>query len=101
MSQGLASTYTYVASSLDGRASFLDLKVMADSHEMTRHAQRLLADHRSCDKVEVWADSVCVAVVERQPDDATAPSGWRSQPRAFFERSGSGSREEKCVKTED
>ena len=72
MSQGQAPTYTYVASSLDGRTSFLDLKVAADSDEMTRHAHRLLADHRSCDKVEVWADSACVAVVTRQ-DGAAAP----------------------------
>ncbi len=74
MSQGLPSTYTYVASSLDGRTSFLDLKVIGDPDDLTLHAHRLLADHRSCDKVEVWADSVCVAVVARQPDGATAPS---------------------------
>jgi hypothetical protein len=61
---------TYAASSLDGRASFLDLGIAGDRDEMTRHAHRLLADHRSCDKVEVWADSVRVAVVTRQQDAA-------------------------------
>jgi hypothetical protein len=72
MNQGQPSTYTYVASSLDGRTSFLDLKVTGDQDEMTRHAHRLLVDHRSCDKVEIWADSACVAVVTRG-DGAAAP----------------------------
>lgn len=67
MSQGQIPTYTYVASSLDGRTSFLDLKIASDPDEITRHAHRLLADHVSCDKVEVWADSVQVALVLRAP----------------------------------
>ena len=62
--------YTYVASSLDGRASFLDLGIADDRDEMTRHAYQLLAEHRSCDKVEVWTDSVRVAVVTRQESAA-------------------------------
>lgn len=75
MNQGQLPTYTYVASSLDGRASFLDLKIAGDPDEMTRHAHRLLADHGSCDKVEVWADSVRVALVMRAPPAAGRKPG--------------------------
>ncbi len=67
---GQACTYTYIASSLDGRASFLDLRTIDDQDEMVRHAQRLLADHHSCDRVEIWTDSLNVAVVTR--DDGAA-----------------------------
>lgn len=58
--------YTYIASSLDGRTSFLDLEIADDQEEITRHAHQLLADHRSCDKVEVWTDNIRVAVVTRE-----------------------------------
>lgn len=66
----MGRTYTFVASSADGRASFLDLRNAGNRDEATRHAQALLADHRSCDRVEIWSTNVRVTVVEREAADA-------------------------------
>ena len=59
-------TYTFVASSADGRSSFLDLRPVEDEDQATLHAHALLADHRSCDRVEIWSANVQVAVVARE-----------------------------------
>ena len=62
----MGQTYTFVASSTDGRSSFLDLRNAGDSDEATRYAHALLADHRSCDRVEIWSASIQLSVVERE-----------------------------------
>jgi hypothetical protein len=69
----MGQTYTFVASSTDGRASFLDLRNAGTRNEAARHAQALLAEHRSCDRVEIWSTHVRVSVVEREAADAAAP----------------------------
>ncbi len=62
----MGQTYTFVASSTDGRSSFLDLRNVGDRSEAARYARVLLAEHRSCDRVEIWSTSVRVSVVERE-----------------------------------
>ena len=62
----MGQTYTFVASSADGRSSFLDLRPAENESQAALHAQALLADHRSCDRVEIWSANVQVAVVARE-----------------------------------
>jgi hypothetical protein len=71
----MGQTYTFVASSTDGRASFLDLRNARNRDEATRHAHALLADHRSCDRVEIWSANTQVTVVEREVADAAPNPG--------------------------
>jgi hypothetical protein len=71
----MGQTYTFVASSTDGRASFLDLRSARNRDEATQHAHALLADHRSCDRVEIWSANTQVTVVERESADAAPHSG--------------------------
>ena len=47
----------------DHRTTFVDLDV--ESVDPAQRAQRLLAEHRSCEAVEVWRAENCIAVVAR------------------------------------
>ena len=68
----MGQTYTFGASSTDGRASFLDLRDGGDRAEAARYAQALLVEHRSCDRVEIWSTNVRVSVVEREAAEAAS-----------------------------
>jgi hypothetical protein len=42
----------------DGRSPFLDVRVFERGEDPAAHARRLLDEHRSCVRVEVWDGSV-------------------------------------------
>lgn len=49
----------------DRTATFVDIDV--DVGDPAQHARGLLAEHRSCERVEVWRDEHCIDVITREP----------------------------------
>ena len=58
-------TYTYIARDSEERASHLDLHPMTNLEDPTEHAFKLLREHKSCDRVEIWHDETFVTTVSR------------------------------------
>jgi hypothetical protein len=58
-------TYTYIARDNEKRKSHLDLHAMANLEDPTEHARKLLRDHQSCDRVEIWQDETFIVAVSR------------------------------------
>jgi hypothetical protein len=58
-------TYTYIARDNKERTSHLDLYAMTNLEDPTEHARKLLREHRSCDRVEIWRDETFIAAVSR------------------------------------
>jgi hypothetical protein len=59
-------TYIYLGVAKNQTATFVDVDDTASGRDPADHARRLLADHNSCDRVEVWRDDERIAVVERE-----------------------------------
>jgi len=58
-------SFVYLAVAANQSATLVDIDDAASGREPTAHARRLLAEHGSCDRIEVWWDENRVAVVER------------------------------------
>jgi hypothetical protein len=58
-------TYTYIARGNEERTSHLDLHAMTNLEDPTEHARKLLREHQSCDRVEIWHDETFIAAVSR------------------------------------
>ena len=50
----MGPTYTFVGLAADGRSPFVDVRVLDDGEDPAAHARALLAEHRSCARIEVW-----------------------------------------------
>lgn len=59
-------TYVYLGVAKNQAATFVDVDDTASGRDPADYARRLLADHSSCDRVEVWRDEERIAVVERE-----------------------------------
>jgi hypothetical protein len=60
-----STIYTYIGRRDDERISHLDLHPMDSLEDPTEHARRLLREHQSCDRVEIWNDETFIAAVSR------------------------------------
>jgi hypothetical protein len=58
-------TYTYIARDHEERKSHLDLHATTNLEDPTEHARRLLREHQSCDRVEIWHDETFIAAISR------------------------------------
>ena len=58
-------SYTYLGVTENTYAGFVDFDVVDGDPEPLRHARDLLAEHLSCEQVEIWRDDKQVAVVSR------------------------------------
>ncbi len=47
----------------DLRTTFVDFDI--DAMDPSERARGLLAEHRSCERVEIWRDESCIAVISR------------------------------------
>lgn len=66
----MLSPLIFVGVAVDRRTTFVDFDAgMSDPSE---HAQGLLDEHRSCERVEIWREEDCIAVVTRRRSDPTA-----------------------------
>ncbi len=61
----MGQTYTFVALTADGRSPFLDVRVFEHAEALAGHARKLLDEHRSCVRVEVWDGSDRLLVIGR------------------------------------
>jgi hypothetical protein len=43
----------------------LDLHAMTNLEDPTEHARKLLREHQSCDRVEIWQDETFIVAVSR------------------------------------
>ena len=59
----MGQTYTFVALTADGRSPFLDVRVLERDQDPAVHARKLLDEHRSCARVEVWDGHVRLLVI--------------------------------------
>jgi len=59
----LLASLIFVGVSGDQTATFVDVDV--ETVDPARRARDLLAEHRSCEQVEVWRDEHCIAVFGR------------------------------------
>lgn len=54
----------------DLRTTFVDLDI--EAMNPSDRARGLLAEHRSCERIEMWREDSCIAVVSRlDPDQAS------------------------------
>jgi hypothetical protein len=60
-----ANTYTYVGRGPDNSASHLDIHQPTQLEDPAYHARRMLLEHQSCDRVEIWSEDSCIMVVSR------------------------------------
>jgi hypothetical protein len=58
-------TFTYIARDNEERTSHLDLHAMTNLEDPAEHAHKLLREHRSCDRVEIWQDETFIAAISR------------------------------------
>lgn len=65
----MGRTYTFVGLTGDGRSPFLDMRVLGDDEDPAAHAGKLLEEHRSCTRIEVWEGQVRLLVVGLDPGD--------------------------------
>jgi hypothetical protein len=63
----LLPSLIFLGVAADQTATFVDIDV--DVGDPVQHARHLLAEHRSCDRVEVWRDERCIDVIAREPAD--------------------------------
>jgi len=66
------TSYVYLGLAKNDSATFVDIDPADSGREPALHARNLLAEHRSCDRVEIWQDDERVAVVAR-PTEERAP----------------------------
>ena len=59
----MGQTYTFVGLTPDGRSPFLDVQVLESEKDLPVHARKLLHEHRSCSRIEVWDGAVRLMVV--------------------------------------
>lgn len=60
-----SKTYTYIARDDGERRSHLDIHPMNTLEDPEEHARKLLREHQSCDRVEIWNDETFIASVFR------------------------------------
>jgi hypothetical protein len=65
----MGQTYTFVGLSTDGRSPFLDVRVFENGEDPAIHARKVLDEHLSCARVEVWDGHVRLFTVGRDPAD--------------------------------
>ncbi|WP_454718843.1 hypothetical protein [Caulobacter segnis] len=53
----------FVGVANDLRTTFVDFDV--DATDPSDRARGLLAEHRSCERVEIWREDSCIAVISR------------------------------------
>lgn len=58
-------SYVYLGVANNDRTTFVDIDAADSGREPTMYARGLLAEHRSCDRVEIWRDDERVAVIAR------------------------------------
>ena len=64
--QGLIMTsYVYVGVAKNDSATFVDIDTADSGREPLVHARGLLAEHLSCDRIEVWREDDRIAVIDR------------------------------------
>jgi hypothetical protein len=68
----IPTIYTYIARGVDESASHLDLHVHENFEDPAAHARQLLREHRSCDRVEIWAEDRFLVIVKRPDTDRDA-----------------------------
>ena len=59
------ASYVYLGVARNDSETFVDIEAVDSGREPTLHARKLLAEHRSCERVEIWRDDERVAVVAR------------------------------------
>jgi hypothetical protein len=70
--QGLIMTsYVYVGVAKNDSATFVDIDAIDSGRDPAAHARRLLAEHRSCERVEIWREDERIGVIAR-PSQAHA-----------------------------
>ena len=57
----------FVGVANDLRTTFVDFDI--DAMDPSQHARSLLAEHRSCERIEIWREERCIAVVSRTGSD--------------------------------
>ena len=65
----MGRTYTFVGLTADGRSPFLDMRELGEDEDPAIHAEKLLNEHRSCTRIEVWDGQVRLLVVGLDPGD--------------------------------
>ena len=68
----IPTIYTYIARGVDEHTSHLDLHVHDNLKDPAAHARQLLREHRSCDRVEIWAEDRFLVIVKRPSTDREA-----------------------------
>ncbi len=63
----MLASLIFVGVAGDRTATFVDID--ADVADPAKRARVLLAEHRSCEQVEVWRDDRCLGVFAREPSD--------------------------------
>jgi len=66
-------SYTLLAVRADGAIPVVDLMVGVSRFEALVRARAFLAEHRSCERVEVWLEGRMVGEVARDPEAEAAP----------------------------
>jgi hypothetical protein len=59
------TSYVYLGVARNDSATFVDIDAIDSGREPILYARYLLAEHRSCERVEIWRDDERVAVVAR------------------------------------
>jgi hypothetical protein len=67
MGDSQVALYTFYLCKIDGSSSSFEMWEAASDKEARPVAQRMLAEHLSCDYVAVWADQRPVCVQPRRP----------------------------------
>lgn len=77
-------SYTFLAVRADGVVPVVDLVAAASRREALIRARAFLAEHASCERVEVWLDGRMVDEVAREPapQPAARPAGPAAAPEA-------------------
>ena len=60
-----SKTYIYIARDHGERTSHLDFHPMNTLEDPAEYARKLLREHQSCDRVEIWNDETFIASVFR------------------------------------
>ena len=63
----MLASLIFLGVAADRTATFVDIDL--DVGDPAQRARDLLAEHRSCEKVEVWRDDRCIEVITREPGD--------------------------------
>jgi hypothetical protein len=66
MIQGpIMTSYVYLGVSKTESTTFVDIDAADSGREPILHAHSLLAEHLSCERVEIWCDEERIGVVAR------------------------------------